>query len=853
MATAPTAPPRPTVYSDARALIERGDIELLTSDIFDTLLWRDVAKPHDLFIVLGADLVVANDVPAYVTAEDVLDARIHAERRARNAAENTYGVGECTIEEIWARMPSAWLDRIGGVAAGVRAEIDMEARHLHPIEPAIELLHDAHAAGVDVALISDTYFSTEQLLQLFSSIGVDLPPLAAITASSEHRDNKAGKLLAHALAHRGADPRRVLHIGDNPDADAVAAADAGTHFVGLDIPHAERIGPAMPRSLAAFSSTHGTDAGASALSFELLLAAGGASTGSGPSASYEFGVTVGGPLLTGFADWITDRAADLGVDKVHYLLREGGFISEVVAALRPDAPNAAHVHASRWVMGRAAVIDGTTDELIRALIRRAAFQPEHVADAFAVDTGDVARVIGDGPLRDDEFIPAIEAIASDDALRTAIVESSAELRSRVMCYLQRAIDPDEQGRVIVCDIGWGGTIQEAMTEILTAEGWSVELIGLYLMLSRPGRDRAAAGARMAGYLPDDGVVPIGVERTTTKDPDIVMRTPEIAEQLCTPELGTLLDIDDAGTPVLADDPGGARESRRLARRGVLDYAELRRVRLPGAATDQRLRSDAYRRALLAGVAGTIRRPSSRLASELGTWEHDDVGGRGHEPLIPRHADDLLRYVNAADTDLIGTRQVYWLHGAAALANQELAAQLDAIEAGIDPEELCPPSEVGRALIAVFPPDDQLAVAQVALVPHRSPTGWSSLRLSAAVDAVRAVRIDIGTEACSFELGRLRIRGATTHVAVSISRTDDTRLHWTNGHPTDARGGVLRAGGFLSVPFEHAAVNDTLDIEVAFRARPLGSPVRRYTAAALRQSARGWVGAARSRVDQLRHR
>ena len=114
----------------------------------------------------------------------------------------------------------------------------------------------------------------------------------------------------------------------------------------------------------------------------------------------------------------------------------------------------------------AAVIDGTTDELIRALIRRAAFQPEHVADAFAVDAGDVARVIGDGPLRDDEFIPAIEAIASDDALRTAIVESSAELRSRVMRYLQRAIDPDEQGRVIVCDIGWGGTIQEAMTEIL---------------------------------------------------------------------------------------------------------------------------------------------------------------------------------------------------------------------------------------------------------------------------------------------------------------------------------------------------------------------------------------------------
>ncbi|MEM1335517.1 MAG: HAD family hydrolase, partial [Actinomycetota bacterium] len=259
MATVPTAPLGPTVYTDARALIERGDIELLTSDIFDTLLWRNAAMPHDLFVVLGAELVVANDVPDYVTAEDVLDARIHAERRARNAAENAYGVGECTIDEIWTRMPSTWLERIGGIDAGVRAEVGMEARHLRPIEPAIELLHDAHAAGVDVALVSDTYFSTEQLLHLFASIGVELPPLAFVAASSEHRDNKAGTLLAHALAHRGADPRRVLHIGDNPHADAVAAADAGTHFVGLDIPHAERIGPAMPRALAAFSATHGTD------------------------------------------------------------------------------------------------------------------------------------------------------------------------------------------------------------------------------------------------------------------------------------------------------------------------------------------------------------------------------------------------------------------------------------------------------------------------------------------------------------------------------------------------------------------------------------------------------------------
>ncbi|MEO1057412.1 MAG: HAD hydrolase-like protein [Actinomycetota bacterium] len=843
-----------TVYSDARSLIDRGGIELLTSDVFDTLLWRDAASPHDLFVVLGGDLVDARLVPDHVSPEDVLDARIHAERRARTAARRDHGVGECTIEEIWQRMPAAWIERIGGVADGVTAEIEMEQRHLRPIEPAIELLQHAHDAGVSVALVSDTYFSREQLLALFAGLGIELPPLFDVVVSSEHRDNKAGKLLAHALEHHRIDPRRVLHIGDNPHADAAAAHDAGTHFVGLDIPHSERIGPAMPHALASFSAIHGTDAGASALSRELLLMEGGArAAGGGPTATYEFGVTVGGPLLTGFADWITARTTDLGVGKVHYLLREGGFISDVVAALRPDAPRAAHVHASRWVMGRAAVIEGTSDELVRALIRRAAFRPDHVTEAFDVDRATVTRVIGDGLLSDADFLPAIEAMANDEQLRTAIVASSAALRARVMRYLQRALDADDHNRIVVCDIGWGGTIQEALHAILAAEGWSVELIGLYLMLSRPGRDRVAGGARMAGFLPDDGVVPIGVERSTTSDPDIVMRTPEIVEQLCTPEIGTLVDIDDSGSPVLADDPGGALESRRTARRGVLDYARLRQTRLPEASADQRLRSDAYRRTLLAGLAGTIRRPSARLAQELGTWEHDDVGGRGHEPLVPAEAAELLRFANAADTDMIGTRHVYWLHGAAALANSELAAQLDAVEAGVAAAELCPPSEVGQALIAVFPPDDVLASAQVATVPHRSPRGWSMLRLTAAVGQVREVRIDIGTAALSFELGRLHIIGASGRVAMRIDRTNDERLRWVGGHPTDTRGGVLRAGGFLTVPFEDPVVDDMLEIDIAFRARPAGQAVPRITPRTLQRRARGLASAARARVEKFRQR
>ncbi len=810
-----------TVYTDARTAL--GQIDLLTCDIFDTLLWRDAAAPHDLFRELGVRLIEAGRLPSHVTPADVLDARIHAERRARRAAARDHGVGECTIEEIWRRMPDAWLQTVGGVDACIDEELAMESEHLRPIEPALELLRSAAERRVAVALVSDTYFSTEQLRQLFASVGVELPADIAIAASCEYRDNKSHTLLSRAIADLGFDPRRVLHIGDNPHADAIAAEHAGTQGIVLDIPHADRIGPAMPHALASFSATHGTDAGASALSRSLLLAAGGARTNDddeqGPSASYEFGVTVGGPLLTGFADWIVDRAADLDARHVHYLLREGAFIADVVDELRENAPTRVHIHASRWVMSRAAVIDGTADELIRALLRRAVFHPAHVTEAFDVDPRLVERVVGRTPLDDARAIPAIEALAEDDEARSAIVSSAAELRRRVLRYLNRRIQPTADGRIVLCDIGWGGTIQEALGDILRSGGHDVELIGLYMMLSRPGRERAAAGQHLAGYLPDDGVTPIGVTRQRTTDPDTVMRTPEIPEQLCTPELGTLLDIDPSGEPIVDDDVGGAIESRRAARRGVLDFAAARRTALPTASHDPRLRSDAYRAALLSGLAGTIRRPSRRLASELGGWQHDDVGGRHHEPLIPDDAEELLRYANAADVDLIGTRHVYWLHGAAALSNAALAAQLDAIEAGIDPDEICPRSDVGPALIAVFPPGDVLATAQERRVPHRAPSGWTSMRLTTAVDRLRDVRIDIGTEPLIFELGRISVRSADRSVDVLVEHAVDPRLRWRGGAPTGPKTGALASGGHLTIGFGDVSIDGVLEIEAAVRALP----------------------------------
>lgn len=780
--------------------------------MFDTLVWRPVAVPSHLFLRLGADLSANGMLPDHVTPDVFALSRSTAERRARERVGRRHRSQECTLEEIWDEMPLRWR-REGDRSWDeyIDTELRCEERHLQPIDAGIELLRVAAAHGCRVVLVSDTYLSTSQLHQLLTVAGVPMELVAEVVTSSDRRLNKSDGLLEAVVAEQGVEPAAVLHVGDHPLADLEAARRAGLVAVQLDRPKDQDQTPAMTAALKEFSEVSGTDGGTLAITRRLLLDAGG---GDGVDAAYHFGVSVGGPLLCGFADWIVERARDLDVATVHYLLREGAFIADVVAASCVDPPDAVRLHASRWVNMRATVYEGSFDELFRSLARRGAFHPRHVTEAFDIEPAVIERVVGSGSRDDIGRAEAIEALAADDEVRNRIIEASALLRRRLMRYLEPRLRP-ENGRIVVCDIGWGGTIQESLTDLLRHEGWDVDVFGLYLMLSGPGRERVARGARMTGFLPTEG--------RHRPNSDIIMRTPEIAEQLCTPDLGTLVDIDDDGEPVLAPVPTAARASRARARAGVIDFATTRREVLPHACSDDRLHGPVLAAALLDGLAGTIGAPHPAIARELGSWEHDDVRGRGHEPLVNPETVGAVDGLNAADLDLVGMRDLYWVPGAAATRNPSLAAQLDAVRLGVEATQLCPPSELGTALVAVFVPGRLDAVGQVRHVPHLDAMGRMVLRLSASGPGLRDVRVDFGETDGLVEIDRIELRWTAASGEVSeclVTTFDDARLRWVGGWPTGRRHAVLTAGGHVVVPWPHDT-DGVLSATVIWRAWPLG--------------------------------
>lgn len=819
-------------------LITSKRIEVITSDVFDTLVWRSVATPSDQFMHVGQRLLDEGVLAPHVNPEAFTEGRVLAEEAARRVARRETDTEEVGIEAIWQQMPDTWVNPAQR-QRGLEIELVVEGEMLRLHDDVWHLLAEAHAAGIRVVLVSDIYLSASQLGGLLGRAGAPLGCVDSIATSADEGRGKASGLLAGVVRGLGCAPKRVLHIGDHPVSDIATAKTLGCHALATDVPSDARSATGLVEALKTSSRSIGSDAGASASIRTALVRAGRI----GEDPAYQFGATVAGPVLGACAAWMSDRAAELGVGSLHCFLREGATLADLARTTRPEGPIPRTVNASRWVFLRASVIAGVPEELDRALARRSMFEAHHVADAFNVPVSDVRRVIGSDAVPVHRRPMICEQLMGDRVIRDAVMASSGELRGRLVRYLDNALAPttvDGRERVVVADIGWAGTIQMGLEEIMRAEGRPIETIGLYLMLSPLGVQRSHLGRRMYGFLPTGGGDGAAA--------GIVGRNPELLEQICTPEIGTLIDIDHSGAPIIAEAMKHQSDSHALARRGLYDF--VRAACEAGALGRSSPLSDdpSTRSALLAGLAQTLQYPTPELARRLCEWSHDDVAGKSVEQMVDPSWQRAIGYLDASSARAVTMNELFWLPGAAALENPTLAAQLDAVERGVDADRLCPPSELGESLVAVFAHGTSHAEVQRRRVPSIGPNGWMLQWAEGPLPSVRSVRVDFGDRPGFVELGFIEIILTTSDGTerIEICRVDANELVWHDAHVVAKRLVSVGYAGrvVVTVPEALGGQVDAVAVKVAFRAwgteppRVAVVPIVRRARSAMWRLARG---------------
>jgi hypothetical protein len=313
---------------------------------------------------------------------------------------------------------------------------------------------------------------------------------------------------------------------------------------------------------------------------------------------------------------------------------------------------------------------------------------------------------------------------------------------------------------------------------LRAEGVALRTRGLYLLTNDAAVERLLDGVAAEGFLGTLGL----------PDPAVrwIMRSPEILEQVCMPEEGSLLGFDGGGepvtTPVRADPDQHAQ--RQAVRDGILAFQqEWGRYRdvVPKAhhGLDERARP-LLRTALLRFVV----EPTVEEARVFGSWLHDENWGSDEsETVLGGALAGRLEYMSPLQLLELPMNRLYWPFGLAALHNPPLARAAAAVAFGDLPADVFTSGDDTHATLYVD--------LGAGLMPRRQPPlransrGLYYLRQQVDAHPLFAVAIGFppGPGLARLDWMRLRfgLRGRTEPAVVDVRWPEgDSRVRYHDG-------------------------------------------------------------------------
>lgn len=185
------------------------DAEIVTFDIFDTLITRNVLRPIDIFLVIDKKLKNAS----YIFSKERIKAE--AELQQKNP----------TIEQIYIQLQKNLNLTEAKKTELLNLEIETEKQFLIRRDSMCLILENAAKSGKKIYLVSDMYLSKKHLQYILHTLGIN--DYDNLFVSCDFGCSKEEGLFEVLIDRMNLIPDKCLHIGDNLYADIKAARKAG--------------------------------------------------------------------------------------------------------------------------------------------------------------------------------------------------------------------------------------------------------------------------------------------------------------------------------------------------------------------------------------------------------------------------------------------------------------------------------------------------------------------------------------------------------------------------------------------------------------------------------------------------
>lgn len=298
---------------EAEAAIKAHDV--ISFDFFDTLAMRKILTPTDLFFLLNQ------------RAKKQFGISFDLGKARHKAAAQSNGLHDLSLSDIYRRLAiQEHLDK-HLTNELMHLEMELELEVCVPRKTVVELLQWAQLMKKDVYIISDTYFSMEQMLLLLKKCEIDhIKADHIFLSSSLDRYKQDGSMWDYFTGKN--QNKTILHFGDHIKADVELPKDYGidTFYLmsGQCMLENSSLATLLPKAVSFSHSVH-----LGLLITKLLNNPFALSVSQGKVNFYDaesFGYITFGGVMTRFLMWLYNQAIACKYDRLLFFARDGYFL-----------------------------------------------------------------------------------------------------------------------------------------------------------------------------------------------------------------------------------------------------------------------------------------------------------------------------------------------------------------------------------------------------------------------------------------------------------------------------------------------------------------------------------------------
>lgn len=491
-------------------------VEIVSFDIFDTLIFRPFAVPSHLFWLMDrkvADILNDHGMKFHKI-------RVEAENEARAIARKERNEEDVTLDQIYEHLQHKLQATKSQLNTIKKLELDTENKLIQPNPIMREVLKEIKAQGKTIIFVSDMYMTTPQIKKILSNHGFAEPDF--IFMSSETKKMKlTGEMFSHILQEMDCKPKDILHIGDNDHSDIKMAKAKGLRTFHT------------PKPMESFLDSHRNNLMWGVYPFQVhpvtlsIIIGSIANRAYGrkeaqdqSKASYigdwqHFGYYVVGILYFAYIQWVIETAQRQHIDTVYFLARDGYIMKQVYDIMAPhykNAPKSIYTLSSRraFHMARIRKMDARALEFllsdskcitVKKLLNRIGLDPKNYKAELKQCKLAPNKTIRIKTESWDDIPAASDPVRNFFRLiQKDIIKQAKTEREALLAYFDSIKLGSHKQKQAIVDIGWHGNLQNSLIDILEPEGKNADIVGMYFGLREKARVIEENGYKLEAFL-----------------------------------------------------------------------------------------------------------------------------------------------------------------------------------------------------------------------------------------------------------------------------------------------------------------------------------------------------------------